>query len=137
MDYLMPYHTNHRRARAGIDPKLLVALGVLAVVAIAVWVWSAMSGGKGSIGADQQTYYCVFDDGEAYLSLQELYEWQQKGNAIISRDIGGTPTRVRCPVCDRPSCIRPDPETGEEIEVDPDWNFESWDFNPSGRGVTP
>lgn len=124
-----------RRSRlAAVNPALLIVLGVLALVAVVFFAWQNM-GGSNAIAEEQMTFYCTFDDGEVTIAAQDLLKTRNAGDAVLGRG-AGPPTRLRCPVCDRPSCFMKNSVTGEEIVVDPEWDLETWPENTTrGGGV--
>ncbi|MEM9415881.1 MAG: hypothetical protein AAGA29_10450 [Planctomycetota bacterium] len=128
----MPSRASLRNRFAGVDPKLLIAVGVLALVLVVVLIWTNRGGGR-DIGKDKMVFYCHFDDGEVTVNAEDIFKWHHRGDAVLGRGVG-PPTRVRCPECDRPSCFMKNSVTGEEIEVDESWDLETWPETTSRGG---
>ncbi|MEM9415765.1 MAG: hypothetical protein AAGA29_09860 [Planctomycetota bacterium] len=106
-------------------PRLIVTLVVLLLVGAGVWGWRWLDARSGqSLGHEEQTFYCCFDDTVVTVETQDVMPMCRRGEAATpSLAPGGPPLRVQCPECGRLSCFKLDPETGEEIEADPAWDL--------------
>lgn len=119
-----PTRSSSLRRRGEVNTGLLITLGVVVVIGLAFFVIRSLGGGS-DIAKEQMTFHCTFDDGEVTIAAEDLLQWRNDGNAVLGRG-AGPPTRLRCPECDRPSCFMKNSVTGEEIEVDPAWDLETW-----------